>query len=476
MKKARLGPIVAMAVLTILLVAMAVGLRSTQAESRRLLQSRFDARTAQAARFVTTYTQDLLTREAATAAGHLGTGDAAGDVEEFAHITDAFGFPAAVLLDGIGRVLAVTPAKPELVGQEIASTYPHLQAAVEGKATISNVVPSAAEGVPVVAFATPFATASGTYVFSGAYPVAETPIAAFLRDMSSVPGYRIYLVDTNGTVAASFPPGPTALQTLADREAALARATLEGPHGSYESDVDRYFSRSAVVKTPWRVVATVPKAGLYASVQGPGQWVPWVLLIVLGLLAYFAVFAALRYVAGRRELAVQSTTDPLTGVGNRRSAEHWLSAFEQRGARNGRPWSLLLVDLDHFKQVNDTYGHNAGDRVLQVMAERMQASLRLGDEVGRWGGEEFVVLLQDADQESALVVAERLRVACARPIELDDVGTSLVVTISIGCVTARAETEPGALIGAADAALYEAKAGGRDRVVVGGSDLLAILP
>lgn len=461
-RKQRATALLAFVVVSALLGGMAVVLRTSQGNSRQLIDERFDGRTAQAARFVSTYTEDLLDREARSASRHLGTGDADEDRGQFDLLTEAFGFSAAVLTDAEGGLRAVAPPRPELLGTDMRVKYAHLRAASEGRRAVSDVVPSAATGEPVVAFATPFLTTEGRYVFSGAYPVADTPIAAFLRDMSTVDGYRVYLVDSRGAVAASHPARAPEVRTLVQRDAALGRSVADAAHGPYRGDVDRYFSSASVPNTPWRVVTSVPVAGLYASVRGPSQWVPWLVLGLLALLAYGALFVSLRYVAGRRQLAVLSDTDTLTRLPNRRSMERQLTAFGGRARRHARPWSVLMVDLDHFKQVNDTYGHPAGDCVLEVMAGRLQAALRLGDEVGRWGGEEFLVVLDSADETDAVRVAERLRAACATPIEVPDIGP-VAVTLSVGCATTT--TAPAdELVAAADVALYRAKSDGRDRV------------
>ena len=123
-----------------------------------------------------------------------------------------------------------------------------------------------------------------------------------------------------------------------------------------------------------------------------------------------------------------------------------------------------MIDVDHFKSINDSLGHAGGDAVLREVAERLRHRVRLEDVVGRWGGEEFLVLSAIADADAAAVLAERLRAAIAdEPFEIEGAGT-IRVTVSIGCAAGAGDAE--ALVREADAALYEAKALGRNRFIV----------
>ncbi len=169
------------------------------------------------------------------------------------------------------------------------------------------------------------------------------------------------------------------------------------------------------------------------------------------------------------ELRRISITDALTGVHNRRFLDERLKAEFERAVRYGKPFSVLLFDVDHFKKFNDTYGHDQGDRVLQAIGKAMHAVVRKYDIPCRYGGEEFVAILPETDIEGSVTVGERLRT------EIEDmVVDNLKVTISVGSATypALAVTTPEALLEAADAALYKAKEGGRNRLVVADSSLL----
>jgi diguanylate cyclase (GGDEF)-like protein len=168
-----------------------------------------------------------------------------------------------------------------------------------------------------------------------------------------------------------------------------------------------------------------------------------------------------------KQLEELSITDALTGIRNRRFLTEVLSVEFQRAHRYGTGLTLLMADLDHFKAVNDRYGHLAGDRVLSSVAQRLKSQLRASDIAGRYGGEEFLVLLTHASLDAGFVFAERWRKALEdEPIELD-AGTSIQITLSIGVATYLPSFKDwDELVGAADAALYRAKEAGRNRVAV----------
>jgi diguanylate cyclase (GGDEF)-like protein len=170
----------------------------------------------------------------------------------------------------------------------------------------------------------------------------------------------------------------------------------------------------------------------------------------------------------QRDLA---THDPLTGAANRRELMAVLGRSLALAQRGGRPLALLMADIDHFKQVNDQYGHQVGDAVLVEVARRIQARLRRQDLLARFGGEEFVVLLPDTDTDGALKLAESVRLAIASaPVVCG--GQPIALSISIG-VHARVVKDMAddklaeRMIAACDRAMYSAKGSGRNRVVAG---------
>ncbi len=165
-----------------------------------------------------------------------------------------------------------------------------------------------------------------------------------------------------------------------------------------------------------------------------------------------------------------STVDPLTGIPNRRAAEERLEEEWRRSVRYGNPLAVALADVDHFKSVNDRFGHEVGDRVLRDVARTLDRTLRMEDFVARWGGEEFLLVLPNQDAAHARAALERVRERLADLDFHSDAGTRFGVTVSFGLATAPAPgvDSPARLVAAADAALYRAKEHGRDRIEISG--------
>ena len=159
-------------------------------------------------------------------------------------------------------------------------------------------------------------------------------------------------------------------------------------------------------------------------------------------------------------LRSRALTDPLTGLANRYSAEERLQAEASEAVRRARPLSVAMLDIDHFKRVNDELGHDVGDQVLSATARLLRTGLRPRDLAARWGGEEFLLVLPEADLEQATAIAERCRraIAAGRP-------GGRALTVTLGVAEREPDEEPGSLIRRADMALYEGKRTGRDRVI-----------
>lgn len=165
---------------------------------------------------------------------------------------------------------------------------------------------------------------------------------------------------------------------------------------------------------------------------------------------------------GNRRLTEIAATDDLTGLLARRFLEAHLRGLVASAARHGRPLSVVMIDLDNFKPINDTHGHPVGDEVLRTAVDRMRSRLRAEDLLGRWGGDELMLVLPDIDLEGAVSAADALRRAVA-DTEISVDGQRIPVSISAGAAAWHGD-DAGTLIERADAALYEAKAAGRNRV------------
>ena len=176
------------------------------------------------------------------------------------------------------------------------------------------------------------------------------------------------------------------------------------------------------------------------------------------------VRAAERTATGMRELKALSRADDLTGLGNRRHLDEHLEMMSAMARRQRSTFSLLLIDVDRTRRINDDHGHAAGDAVLVDVARRIVAALRMEDVAGRWHGEEFIVLLPHTDLDGAWRLADRIRASvCDEPVDLGD-GTDVLVTVSIGCAEGLGDDVEDHLR-RAQAALDGAKAAGRNKVV-----------
>jgi diguanylate cyclase (GGDEF)-like protein len=172
-----------------------------------------------------------------------------------------------------------------------------------------------------------------------------------------------------------------------------------------------------------------------------------------------------------RELATDAATDPLTGLPNKRAFDAFIQRAIEVSREAGQPIAVIALDVDHFKRVNDVYGHPTGDVLLKELAHRWRQEIRSSDILARIGGDEFCVVLPRTPALHAERIAEKLRMAVAKSpvvVDLPEKELRLIeTTVSVGLATVEvvAAATPEALVQAADAALYQAKGGGRDRMV-----------
>lgn len=184
--------------------------------------------------------------------------------------------------------------------------------------------------------------------------------------------------------------------------------------------------------------------------------------------------AASRLVRMQKQFRKLAETDSLTGTANRRALMQCLEAEIAQARSQGTQVAVVMLDLDHFKRVNDTHGHAIGDRVLVATVRAVQACLPGRERLGRLGGEEFVAVLPDATPEFAAIMAERIRQAVAALQVTNNLGEVVPITASIGVSISSADGQhdtPDSLLLAADDALYEAKENGRNRVVFAGTTM-----
>jgi diguanylate cyclase (GGDEF)-like protein/PAS domain S-box-containing protein len=156
--------------------------------------------------------------------------------------------------------------------------------------------------------------------------------------------------------------------------------------------------------------------------------------------------------------------DPLTGVGNRRYVERRIESSLAELQRGGPPFGVLFTEVDRFKEINDTFGHDVGDQVLTMVAHTLSRNTRSSDLIGRWGGEEFVVALFNVSAQQLVIIGNKLRVLVARS-RLSTPQGDIQVTVSLGATLVRKVDNPDSLLKRADQLLYQARNGGRNRVV-----------
>lgn len=287
-------------------------------------------------------------------------------------------------------------------------------------------------------------------------------------------GTTLLFVDVTGTILARHPDPARYVGKRYDKTELIREVLGSGRSGSAEArgldGVRRFYTFERLQEDFAGGQITTCVGIPLDTIQGPPRRALAFNLTLLAATALLGLGAAwfltARSLVDRAARHAQAAaTDPLTGVANRRFLFEAGAGASRAAARDGRPLSAILLDLDHFKRINDAHGHAAGDAVLREVARRARQLLRERDILGRYGGEEFAAILPGADAALAAAIAERLRERIAsEPVE------GIAVSASLG--VAQADPREPALEGLfrrADAALYEAKRGGRNRVETAGS-------
>lgn len=445
-------------------------LAASQANSRKAMEARLQTRVQYAANFVSIYTDDLLASQRAQALNWFATPVVTQDTLDRA--SGALGLEAAVVLDMHGHVIRAASAAPKSLVDVLSSKYASL-AGVFAMPDASGVALSNIDGSPVLSFGVVYPTPSGRRVYAGAYAMSESVLPAVLGSVLSSPGWQAYLVDLHGGLLTGVPSGRAQASTLAKADPELWAADRHAPDGSYDGPQGKqYYVTAPVAGTAWRIVLRDPEAQLFTFLNGAGRWLPWFALAGLAV-AGLAIIMLITRLHGRRaqlirlntDLARLAAIDPLTGLRNRRAIGEYLHDALSAARRHDHPLSVLVVDIDHFKTINDTLGHRSGDGVLEHTARVLDGALRAEDAIGRWGGEEFLVVLPNTDEEGALRATERLREALGADQPEGARSRELPVTITIG-VAEWHHDEMDELVSRADSALYLGKAAGRDTVQV----------
>jgi diguanylate cyclase (GGDEF)-like protein len=300
----------------------------------------------------------------------------------------------------------------------------------------------------------------------------------FLRGLSAVGVAVVALVLILGMNAFAVhrgkqPPVPLGLLVMMGIVTIGVSIRSQGIYGvlwSYPAVLFFYFCFSRRAATIYNVILCALVTVMIHNYMDTGTTVRFVitmLVVIISSNVFIGIISSLQL-----ELLEQSIVDPLTGAFNRRHMEASLGDAVERKRRNPAHASLLLIDIDHFKQINDDLGHSAGDEVLKSVVALIKDRSRRIDLLFRMGGEEFVLLLPDTNEADAAVVAEHLRAGVEQSRMLDD----RRVSVSVGVSELRAEESVDAWVKEADVALYRAKRTGRNRVVSRGDAVSAVQP
>ncbi len=352
----------------------------------------------------------------------------------------------------------------------------------DNRPAISNVKLVSINGITpqaVVVVSSPYKTIlHTTRVVTGYYVIQDTPLGPFLADVNTDSAHQTYLVDEYGNLilASPYRVASNKVVNLRSVNSKLALAVAKKSKGTYSDGQGRvfYYSSITVAGTRWKVIITEPfDILLNAGVKNRHSYLVWLAVLAFVIAIGVADLFLYRFLHERdrlssltKELDLVSRLDVLTELYNRRHIDEQFKAMIASAKRYGHPITLLIIDIDHFKSINDRWGHEIGDETLIELAKRLTNAVRPGDLIGRWGGEEFVAILPMTDSEGGGQVAERIRLQIASEPFRSGTDVELQVTVSVGLACQIGEAiEEERLLKLADDALYEAKEGGRNRVV-----------
>ena len=305
---------------------------------------------------------------------------------------------------------------------------------------------------------------SGVYIGVTGVGLSVNAVGKLLEVYQNRYGRRVYFTDRQGnvTLRGSRYDGPENIREI-EGLAPYATQILSSPGGSYSYTRDGntvYLNTRLVPEFHWILLVEeeedLSESRLLHTLLGN-------LLVCLAITGVVLVLANLTIGGYQRRLEEMATVDKLTGVANRQVFDTMFDQVLKSTKRRRETLSAVMLDLDHFKQVNDEHGHQAGDQVLRAVAETAKEQVRESDIICRWGGEEFLIVLPDCDLDQAATIAEKIRAAVEyRRVTLG--WGSISVTVSLGVAELRNGERRDELISRSDEALYVAKAAGRNRI------------
>ncbi|MDP9265205.1 MAG: sensor domain-containing diguanylate cyclase [Chloroflexota bacterium] len=370
------------------------------------------------------------------------------------------------VLDLTGTMLAIEPPAPETVGKSFAHREYFTGVSRNWTSYVSGADASGLRDGPAVVVATPLRDTSGRPVGLIAALIDVGQTRAWLAPLGT--GFDdVYLLDQKGTIVFAQADAQNAsvlrdVSTYPSVSAMLAGATVQGEVSDLLDGSPSLVAAATVSGIGWHVIVGRSPTLLEASAAEVSRAFVWLRLALLSALLVAGFVLSRTTMRLLRATQRQALTDGLTGLYNRRHLERELRALTALAKRGGQPFSILAMDLDGLKALNDRRGHAAGDVALQLVARALEHSIRPYDIAVRTGGDEFVVVLPQTNTESATVVAARVR---ARIRESAAALAAPGIDTSVGVATWHRGMSADAVVAVADAHLYEAKQLGKGRVV-----------
>lgn len=398
-------------------------------------------------------------------------------VEHFSFYNPEDPFGLLFFIDPTGRIVAQNAdAKLPVVGVSDRRYFKELARNPTSKFAIGNLVTGRVSGTSIFHMAVPLVDSKGSFIGLLVQQIKTDDLAEIVKMTDAHAGAVLETFLPDGLITFTYPTAPPA--ELSNRLAqgkhvfSLVNGTSQAS-GTVIPSGGLGFSDSVIgyAKSPTfglTTIATIPVAAMLADFLDSQKYL-LLYTVCAGLVVSVLFFVFYRKSVAFDQVQTQSLHDELTGLYNRRWFDEMLPILTRQALRDQKPISVLFIDIDHFKQFNDELGHEAGDRVLFILAQFLQKSVhRPHDFVCRWGGEEFVAILPGTDENGAIHVAEKI-IEGTRLLSTENFGSikrTITVSVGLSSTMPTAEDHHVDLVAQADKAMLEAKAKGRNCLVV----------
>lgn len=305
----------------------------------------------------------------------------------------------------------------------------------------------------------------GTYLATTGVGLDFSTVATIVDRYKEHFGRHVYFVDDSGDIMLRSQGSMIVEDNISTAPGikTIASKLMAQDHGFYEYERDgetMLVNARNIPELKWRVIVEQRESDALSSIR---ESLLTNTVVGLGVIALTLFLVSYTVGIFHTRLEAMASTDKLTGIGNRSMFDLNLINALKLFQRNSQPFSVILLDIDHFKRVNDTLGHMEGDRVLREISNLLQDAVRDSDVLCRWGGEELIILVHDCAIDSALVLAEKIR-SVIESTTLASLADGSPITISAGVTEALSDDSVDTILGRADEALYTAKQGGRNCV------------